>query len=90
MNYTFDKKSKKSLKSSQRRVSLGIPTNIAAGPLGFQGDRPDSTATLDEQNQKAARILFNDKKSEGQGPSGPRTSTIGVVVSGTEERPTGE
>lgn len=38
MNFTFDKKSKKSLKVSQRHLSLGIPTNIAAGPLGFRAE----------------------------------------------------
>ena len=38
MNRLFDKKSKKSIKSSQRHVSLGIPTNIAVGPLGFQAE----------------------------------------------------
>ena len=38
MNRLFDKKSKKSLKSSQRHVSLGILTNIAVGPLGFQAE----------------------------------------------------
>ena len=38
MNRLFDRRPKKSLKSSQRHVSLGIPTNIAAGPLGFQAE----------------------------------------------------
>jgi len=38
MNHKFDKKSKKSFKSSQRHISLGIPTNIAAGPLGFRAE----------------------------------------------------
>ena len=38
MNYTFDKKSKKSLKSSRRHISLGIPTNIAVGSLGFRAE----------------------------------------------------
>ena len=38
MNRLFDKKPKKSLKSSQRHASLGIPTNIAVGPLGFQAE----------------------------------------------------
>jgi hypothetical protein len=36
MNYVFDKKSTKSLKSPQRYISLGIPANIAVGPLGFR------------------------------------------------------
>lgn len=38
MNNLFDKKPKKSLKPSQRHLSLGIPTNIAAGPLGFRAE----------------------------------------------------
>ena len=38
MNYTSDKKSKKSLESFRRHVSLGIPTNIAVGPLGFRAE----------------------------------------------------
>lgn len=35
MNRMFGKKSKKPFKSSQGHIPLGIPTNIAAGPLGF-------------------------------------------------------
>ena len=38
MNRLFDKKSKDSRKSSQRLVSLGIPTNVAIGPLGFRAE----------------------------------------------------
>lgn len=38
MNNLFDKKFKKSSKYSQQAVFLGIPTNIAAGPLGFRAD----------------------------------------------------
>ena len=38
MNYIFHKKSKKSLKSSRRYISMGIPTNIAVGPLGFRAE----------------------------------------------------
>lgn len=38
MSNTLDKKPKKSLKPSQRHISLGIPTNIAVGPLGFQAE----------------------------------------------------
>lgn len=34
----FNKKSKKNLKSSQQHISMGIPTNIAIGPLGFRAD----------------------------------------------------
>ena len=36
MDRLFAKKSKKSLKSSQRHIALGIPTGVAVGPLGFQ------------------------------------------------------
>ena len=36
MDRLFGKKSKKSLKSPQTHTSLGIPANIAAGPLGFR------------------------------------------------------
>lgn len=38
INRIFGKKSKKSPKPSQRLISVGIPTNIAAGPLGFRTD----------------------------------------------------
>ena len=38
MDHLFGKKSKKSRKSSQRHLSLGIPANIAAGPLGFRAE----------------------------------------------------
>ena len=38
MDRLFDKKSKKSLKISQQHTSLGIPANIAVGPLGFRAD----------------------------------------------------
>ena len=34
----FSKKSKKSVKPSRRHISLGIPINIAAGPLGFRAE----------------------------------------------------
>jgi hypothetical protein len=36
MNYSFDKKSKKSPKPSQQHTILGVPANIAAGPLSFR------------------------------------------------------
>ena len=38
MNRLFDKKSKDSRKHSQRLLSLGIPTNVAIGPLGFRAE----------------------------------------------------
>ena len=33
-----NKKSKKSFKPFQNHLLLGIPTNIAAGPLGFRAE----------------------------------------------------
>lgn len=94
----FNKKSKKLHKSSQRHVSLGIPTNIAVGSLGFRaeldigpngqrchdsrGDPPDLTAILDENDVRASRIVFNDKGSEGQGLPVPGPSTSGAAVDG--------
>ena len=38
MDRLFDKKSKKSSKLSRNHIFLGIPTNIAAGPLGFRAE----------------------------------------------------
>ena len=38
MDRLFNKKPKKSLDPSKRHVSLGIPTNIAVGPLGFRAE----------------------------------------------------
>ena len=38
MDRLFDKKSKKLPKPSQRHLALGIPTNIAAGPLSFRAE----------------------------------------------------
>ena len=48
MDHSFGKKSKKSFRPSQRHVSLGIPTNIAIGPLGFR-------AQLDVQDPESER-----------------------------------
>jgi len=39
MNYTSDKKRKKSPEPAQKRINLGTPINITAGPLRF---RPES------------------------------------------------
>ena len=96
----FNKKSKKSHKSSQRHVSLGIPTNIVVGPLGFRaeldigpkgergrdfgGDLPDSTAISDENDVRTSRITFNDKESEGQGLPVPGPSTSGAAIGGDD------
>ena len=38
MNRPPDKKSKKPPKLSQKHIVLGIPTNIAVGPLGFRAE----------------------------------------------------
>jgi hypothetical protein len=38
MDRLFDKKIKKLSKPSQRHIALGIPTNIAVGPLGFRAE----------------------------------------------------
>jgi len=37
-SYMSDKKSKKSPKPSQKYIHLGIPINIAVGPLGFRAE----------------------------------------------------
>ena len=39
---------------------------------------------LDEENPRPARIIFQDKGGEDQGPLAPGTSTPGVVVDGAE------
>ena len=38
MHLLSNKKNKKSDKSSQRHLSLGIPANVAVGPLGFRAE----------------------------------------------------
>ena len=43
MTYSFAKQSKKSPKPSQQHIFLGIPTNIAAGSLGFRAELDIST-----------------------------------------------
>ena len=110
MNHLLDKKPKKSLKSSQRDVSLGIPTNIAVGPLGFraeldidpkgeqnhsyydlEADGPALTATLDDKDPRASRIVFHDK-NEDQGSAVTDVLATGSVVNSNEQGgdPTGE
>ena len=58
MKDLFNKKPKKSLKSPQRHISLGIPTNIAAGPLGFR-------AELDIGPKGEQRRLYHDRRQMG-------------------------
>ena len=38
MNRLFGKKAKKTLRPPQQHIAFGIPTNIAAGPLGFRAE----------------------------------------------------
>lgn len=38
MKHLFAKKPKKSPKPPRQNIALGIPTNIAVGPLGFRAD----------------------------------------------------
>ena len=53
----LSKKSKKSLKSSQRHISLGLPTNIAVGPLGFR-------AQLDTDSKGRRDRSYRDLESD--------------------------
>ena len=101
MDRLFDKKSKNSHKSSRRHFSLGIPTNIAIGPLGFRAEldidpkggeglpvaiwEQDSSPMLDE-NIRASRIVFHDKKSESQNIPPPETPTSHAAVGSNDHR----
>jgi len=38
MSHFSNKKHKKSPKPPQQHIALGIPTNIAVGPLGFRAE----------------------------------------------------
>jgi hypothetical protein len=62
MNRLFDKKSKESLKSSQRHTSLGIPTSTAAGPLGFRAD-------LDIGPKGEQSRSYHDLEADGPDPT---------------------
>jgi len=94
MDRLFDKKFKKSLKSS-----LEIPTKIAVGALGIRedpgigskgeqdrshhvpgADRPDSTVTLDEGDIRPSGIASHDRGSEDQGLPAPETSATGAAA----------
>jgi hypothetical protein len=75
MVHFFDKKSKKLLKSSQRYISLGIPTNIAVGPLGFRAELdtgPSGKQSRSYHDSKADRPDLTATLDEGS----PRTSQI--------------
>lgn len=61
MDRLFDKKSKKSRKTAKRHISLGIPTNIAAGPLGFRAEldiepKGESRSYRDLENQPDSTV----------------------------------
>jgi len=102
MNFKFGKKYKKSLKSSQRHVSLGTPAGIAAGTFNFRAEldigheghschsseagRPSSTVKLDEESPKTAWTAFHDKKSEYQELLASGTSIPSFGVDSTEYR----
>ena len=105
MKGLFNKKPKKPLKSSRRHISLGIPVNIAAGPLGFraeldigaQGQQSrsyhdleaggsDQTVVLDENDARASRIVFQDKKGEDQGSPAQKTSTVDGTGHGNDPK----
>ena len=62
MNRLFDKKSKDSRKPSQRLLSLGIPTNVAIGPLGFR-------AELDIGPKGEPSRPYRDLEADGPDPT---------------------
>jgi len=74
MDRPFGKRSKKSLKPSQH-IILGIPTNIAAGPLGFR-------AELDIEPKGEKGCPHHDFKTDRSDPTetldekNPRASRI--------------
>ena len=65
-------------------------SRIAHRDLGV--DQPDSTVAPDEDDTRASRILFHDKKSEDQRLLAPETSIPGTVVDNDKHgnRPTSE
>ena len=90
------KKSKKPLRTLAKHLVFGIPTNVAAGPLGFRAeldkgerscshrrlraDRADPTVISDEKNPGPSRIVFHKDESEVQGSPLPRTSTAAAIL----------
>ena len=89
-------KSKKPLRALAKHLLFGIPTNIAAGPLGFRAeldkgerscihrllraDRADPTVISDEKNPGPSRIVFHKDESEVQGSPMSRTSTAAAIL----------
>ncbi|KAF9642939.1 hypothetical protein BDM02DRAFT_1798063 [Thelephora ganbajun] len=84
MKRLFGKKSKKSPEPSPKHISLGIPANTAAGPLGFRAELdigPD-----DEGNNRGSRIVFQDNSGEDKEHPTPEASISGPAVVGTDHR----
>lgn len=54
-------KSKKSIKPPQRHVSLGTPTNIAVGPLGFRAE-----LDVDPKGERGFSILSRSRSRSNQ------------------------
>ena len=58
MHLLSNKKTKKSDKSSQRHLSLGIPANVAVGPLGF---RAELDISPEGERDRSYRDLVEDQ-----------------------------
>jgi len=58
----------------------------------LRADRPDLPMAVDEHDTRASRIVFHDKKGEGQGLHASETLSAGATVGGDghENDPTGE
>ena len=95
MNRLFDKKSKDSRKSSRGLISLGIPTNVAIGPLGFraeldigQGERCRPYRDLEADgpdptvvpDEKDTRASRIVFQANKDGDRGPSTSEVPMPV----------
>lgn len=64
-NHPFNKKNKKTPKLSKNHIFLGIPANIAAGPLGFR-------AELDIGPKGEQSRSYRDLEADGSDPTGVR------------------
>ena len=62
MKHLFNKISEEKPKPSRRHISLGIPTNVAAGPLGFR-------AELDIGAQGEQDRSCHDLEADGPDPT---------------------
>ena len=71
---------------------LGFRTELGIGAKGEQNrfrhdpfeDESDSTVAQGSENNGVSRIVFYDKKSDGQGPPTPKIQTRAAVIGGTE------